>query len=392
MKTRGLFAILLLLLAIVAARFWLGLRSETKLVHASPELPREVLAAQWQAFMNGGELQGRAEAEFPLRKMRLRWEKKLDADVAGAPIVARHTVYVSAKNCLYALDLRTGALKWFFSTEGHASAAPLFAGGSIFFGDQDGFFYSVAEEGGREEWEFEAKGEIHSPANFAVTPAGTLLLFGAFDHNFYCLAAEDGRLVWSFPTDSWTYASPAVAGSLAFCGGCDSKLRALDLQTGREKWNVSLNGNLDMAASPVCSAGRVYVASFEGKVACIKISDGTEVWRREIKDESFNGSPALAAGKLILAGQKTAVYALDPATSETLWTFPSRDGFDASPAVSGGGVYLPGNDGKLHVLDIQNGREAWSFMVGASLPFAPALAEGCVVFCDSDNTVYCLEY
>ena len=393
MRRKSLIAILLIVLAAAACWQWQRLRLSPKTPSIHPPTlvpPPEVWAAQWPAFKNGGALQSQAVAAFPLWKMRLRWERKLSQETEGSPIVANSMVYLGADNGVCALSLASGAIKWTFKTEARVPVAPLFFSGSVFAGDEDGVFHALSAKDGAKQWEFKAEGPVHSPSNYAATPQGANLLFRTDYNSVYCVTAEKGRQAWGFNAGRYLKAGLAIAAGLVLFGGCDQTLHAVELQTGEEKWAAHLGS--PVLASAVCDTERAFAATREGEVACFKLADGTEVWRRRIENEGFNGSPSLAKGILILPGQRAAAMALDAASGNTLWTFEARDGFDAPPAISGEGVYLPGNDGKLHVLNLQDGREVWSYTAGEPLGSSPALAEGCVVFCDKSGVVYCLSY
>ena len=175
---------------------------------------------------------------------------------------------------------------------------------------------------------------------------------------------------------------------MAFCGGCDATLRAIELSSGREKWNAEMGAPIP--TPPVGFQGKVAVGNLKGEVACFRLADGKELWRRKLEDEALYGAFAYADGLLVVPGRNRALYCLRAETGELRWSCPSRSGFEAASVIAGERVYAPGKDGTLHVLDLKTGEEVWHFSAGASIEGSPAIGEGALVFCDMSGTVYCL--
>ena len=75
-------------------------------------------------------------------------------DRAFHPVVAGETLYFgsSADDRVYALDTRTGAIRWTFQTEGPVRLAPTIADGKVYFGSDDGSVYALAASDGRLVW------------------------------------------------------------------------------------------------------------------------------------------------------------------------------------------------------------------------------------------------
>lgn len=163
------------------------------------------------------------------------------------------------------------------------------------------------------------------------------------------VSAERGLLKeWpaSGPTRVWSvtglgagYGSVSIAGDRIYVQGLkgrDSVLSTLDRQTGRVVWTkvVGPAGNNDRGpgprGTPTVDGDRVYVLTEQGQLACLRASDGSLVWQRNILSD-FRGrnigwliseSPLIDGANVIVTpgGQNASLAALDKMTGKTVWT------------------------------------------------------------------------
>jgi outer membrane protein assembly factor BamB len=137
-------------------------------------------------------------------------ERTLGFVAASAAVGSDGTVYIgSFDSNLYALNPRTGAVKWKFPTSDHiyASAALLADDqgqtNAILFGSADGSFYAVDPQG-KLLWKVDTGDPIRSSATLGRGPDGTgwIVYFGDGNGRLYALNAADGSLRWAFDTTS----------------------------------------------------------------------------------------------------------------------------------------------------------------------------------------------
>ncbi len=155
---------------------------------------------------------------------------------------------------------------------------------------------------------------------------------------------------------------PVVAGGRVLVAEVDAhRLVCLDAQTGREAWTVTAGGRID--SPPTVYRGRVLAGSADGRVTCLRLSDGALLWR-------FRAAPA----------DRRAV-AMDQV--ESLWPVPGSvlvleaggaagDGGDGAVAyvAAGRSSYLDGGLW-LYGLDPCTGRVLHEARVRTESPNAP---------------------
>lgn len=150
-------------------------------------------------------------------------------------------------------------------------------------------------------------------------------------------AWQDPRLGFDRACEPVVYGKTLVLGS-----NRRDSVTAFDTASGAERWRFYAEGPVRFA--PVLWDGKAYVASDDGFVYCLSLSDGHLLWKfagapqerrvlgngRLISAWPIRGGPVLADGRLYLVAgmwpfMGVFVYCLDPATGAVVW---SRD--DAS--------------------------------------------------------------
>ncbi len=161
--------------------------------------------------------------------------------------------------------------------------------------------------------------------------------------------------------------APVAVGDLVLLGGSDGVVRALDADTGHQRWKAHTAGEIRIP--PTVSGGRALVGSGDGWVYAFEAATGRLLWRfRAARDRRKipvfgrllstwpaasgvlveEGTAYVAAGLVNYDG--TYVYALDPATGEVRWCNSTSGHLDPQGHC---GVSVQGHllfhDGKLYL-------------------------------------------
>jgi outer membrane protein assembly factor BamB len=202
------------------------------------------------------------------------------------------------------------------------------------------------------------------------------------------------------------FTAPIVAGDTIYTTGqrqdrgsviTITSLSAIDLNTGKTRWSVDLDG-MD-AGTPSVANGLVYIGvrfyavpganlatpapypTSPGALIAFDATTGVEQWRHTMAaTEAY--SPVVANGSVYVNSMDGSISALDGRTGAVRWRTPlgNFDGFGspASPAVADGIVYTANNDGVLYALNADSGDVKWVAPTKGNLLQTPVISDGVV--------------
>lgn len=176
---------------------------------------------------------------------------------------------------------------------------------------------------------------------------------------------------WRFDTGAGVRSSPAVGEGLVFFGSQDGILYAVEVGTGRQRWQFDLGG-YPVRSSPAIANRTVFVGGGYTLYA-INAVTGEERWHFAMR-YAGESSPTVEDGVVYVASKESEVYAIDADTGAEKWHFSTDGLIFSSPAVADGTVYIGSDDGNLYAVDVRNGQGRWKFATGGSVFSSPAVA------------------
>lgn len=236
------------------------------------------------------------------------WTSRVVTDLRAPATVVGHTLYVGAfDGTLYALDSRTGAVRW--SASGGCCVydqAPAVSDGRVFQFRTDGTLTAYDAARGTELW---------TVPDFSVGTMAAVdgkLIFG-HEPNVVARDQATGAVLWSAPYfRSAVTGSPAVADGKVFVETDLSGLTALDENTGALLWTAAARSMW----GPSVANGVVYASDYSGEWEAYDETDGTLLWSVTNNDGCFgpcaNAVPVISRGMLYLAAGQLRAFRLAP--------------------------------------------------------------------------------
>lgn len=349
----------------------------------------------WPMYRGNAAMTGHVQASLPAEPKML-WRFRTEAAIRATPAVRDGVAYVpSGDGKVYAIDLRDGSKRWSHDLREGIESSPLLLKDVLVVGGSDGKVYAIDLRTGRPRWTAETGGKVNASPNVATLDDGTVcVLVGSYDGKLYCLDAANGRTRWAYDTENYVNGAAAVlaiAGQphVVF-GGCDSKLRLIDVNSGELVEATDLGSYIPATVAVVDNV--VYAASFEARLFALGLPDGSRKWTfRGDKDQPFFASPAVGSGKVIIGGRDGRLRCLRATDGEELWTHEARDAIDSSAVIVTGDedrVVVGSDDGRLYILDLATGKPAWSYRIGEPITAAPAVAGGLILVGCDDGYLY----
>lgn len=215
------------------------------------------------------------------------WQKRIDADLLAGPVVVGNQLIVgSAKGDVIALDAQTGQVLWVRNLGAEVVSQPVVANQLILVRTNDGRLVSLNRKTGSVVWTAD-----HQMPNLFLRGAAPVLV-------------EKDRV---------------------FIGRESGFLEALSLQSGEKLWDArvaiptgrtDLERMVDIQAKPIVADGRLFVLSYNGRMAAINPNNGNLIWA---KDLSGFRDFIVHNQVIYLIDEDDILRALDPASGTEYW-------------------------------------------------------------------------
>lgn len=308
---------------------------------------------RWK-FATGGERRFEAKGLHGMRPKNQTIADPFDVFLSS-PVVAEGMVYFgSGDGNLYALDARSGDLKWKFPTGDVVHASPAYADGLVFIGSWDSYLYAVDALTGKEKWRFHGGEDpaIHNQVGFQSSPAvvNDVVYVGCRDSNLYAIDAGTGKEKWHFNNNgSWVISSPAVAhGKVIFATSDSSRYLVLDAETGNPV--VEKQGKAYVFSSPAIAGPTVFIGVLNGTLEARDFDTGDLLWEFDTDASKRNVGWTLTADRQFNAPLLFWSSWREAPIVATMQQFGVGSIF-STPLVVDGVVYFGSADGNMYALD-----------------------------------------
>jgi len=166
--------------------------------------------------------------------------------------------------------------------------------------------------------------------------------------------------------------------------------REFRVEDERLSWRWRAPGSV--RGSPVIheAAGAVYVASADGSVHALRLSDGSPLWSFRAGG-AVEGSPTLVGDVLYFGSADGNAYAVDARSGGLLWARSVGSAVTAEPHVYRDLVCFPTTDGDVVALDSSTGEERWRYGAAAAVVTRPAAGAGRIYFGSWDGALYAVD-
>jgi outer membrane protein assembly factor BamB len=238
--------------------------------------------------------------------------------------------------------------------DGFYKIQPQFSGDVIYAAAADGEVIAVDRLSGKVLW----KTEIDMPLSGGVGVYGNALLLGSADGHAIKVDANSGEVVWTTRLNGELLSSPQSNGSIVVAHTLDGKLQGLDFDTGELIWTYDSNVpvlTLRGSSSPVVNDSMAYVGFANGRVLAFDMATGGVAWearvaiaqgRSEIERMvDIDGSMALLGDELYVASYQGRVMAIDVTNGRKLWQHNVSSVSGVSQGF--GNVYVTDQDGNI---------------------------------------------
>ena len=277
----------------------------------------------------------------------------------------KHIVFSDTKGIVTVFDKAAFEVTWQKKTD---VAYPTAIGGdsSIYlFGTRGGEVIALDSVKGDQIWRVRVSSEVL--ARPAVS--GNTVVVKTIDGQLTALDAKTGNQKWIFKKDVPALSvrgnsAPLIVDDKIITGLDSGKLVIVDLNSGKLFWEKTISiprGRseidrlVDLDADIILNNSIAYVGGFQGRIVAIDLKTGDTLW---VKKMSIINNMTFENNKLYITDVRSHVWAIDATTGATIWKlgiFTSRK--LTSPVIMNDYLLLGDYQGYLHVISKSDGHQ-----------------------------------
>jgi outer membrane protein assembly factor BamB len=365
-------------------------------------------------------------------KWKLQLQQKGDiAKFFNPPIIMDDTIYFgSYDGNFYALDIKSGYMRWHFETGNHINSIPCGDAANVYFGSDDGKLYAVARKTGKEVWHFNTGELVQS----LVMKYKDMIVFVTNEGAGYFLDTN-GELLFTIPNPNWSkytfqifkdtlYFAPSVSGY--------SGLSTFNVTTREYGWELDpAIMNAYWYSPEAVDDNRVYLSTatyFTDNLLfnfyALDRKDGRVLWQADTQSEWSKAArfsdtlelldnykelldymaPSVWRDLVVYIVGDTKVRAFFARSGILAWEHTFDFHTSSAPTIAGDRIYfgLDGSDGKAYAtesavspklvcLGAADGRTLWETPIEGKVLSAPVIAGKWIVFGTDQHIFYVLE-
>ncbi len=239
------------------------------------------------------------------------WQQKLISNIFSVSLSEnRKKLYVTTAittkptATLYALDSVTGEALWDNMVDGQPAVggmegAPAIKDGKIYVGylqyEGHGGIAAYDAETGKMIWHAEIpRFSPYTP----ITVSKDKMFVSLENKKLYAVATSSGRILWEKELADLAYAAPVVWNDKVYLAAART-LYVFDTRTGQIMWQKTLDGEVGHSSVAI-SNKTIYLGSRDSKVFALNAESGSPVWTKELEKGPIESSVLVDPKKKIL--------------------------------------------------------------------------------------------
>lgn len=236
-------------------------------------------------------------------------------------------------------------------------------------------------------WTFKTKDSVESTAAIV----GNTVYVGSNDEHLYALDLDTGKEKWNYKTAPFK-APVSVQKRLVYVGDSDGIFHCVDAATGKPKWTFKTDSDISSGAN--FTGDKVLFGSGDENLYCLSL-DGKEQWRFKVPGGPVLGTPVIVGNRTFAAGCDSSLHVIDTATGKEVGNPVNLGGqVGATAAVLGDSIFVCTMSDEVLAIDWKKGEILWRFMPMKNrqgFASAPAATDKLIIAGSKDKRVYALD-
>jgi len=295
------------------------------------------------------------------------WHYKTDYSINSKAAIFSNLVIFESGFKLYALDKKTGKLKWSFVastgkpemsigfTDYHHSS-PIIHENIAYYGDGWGNLNGVDVETGKLKFQYSIKTDS---AAIRTTPAikNDVIYFGDWAGHVYAVSLSNKSLLWQYtlinrrPYYGMVTSDMIIRDTLLYFGSQHDVFSPLGLKKGKPAWTFIDPNKTYLPSTPVFYKNSVIIGSTINTYKIYCLTDGKEKWSCK-SDGIFFVQPVIIDSVIIMNtsyfGEKGTVFMVNGNNGSIINEYHFNSAAPASPAIAGNKIFIGNGDGFLY--------------------------------------------
>jgi outer membrane protein assembly factor BamB len=308
---------------------------------------------------------------------------KLHAYLKLKPVIKGNVIYiVDTAGVVQAINIKNGHIIWSKRLNEAAVSGPTVANGYVVIGTDEANIILLKQSDGQELW----RAKVSSDALSKSLIARGRVIVKTIDGNLYAFDLKTGEKLWVADHGAPSLvlkasSSPIVLDKLVLVGFSDGKLDAIDIDSGHGVWQRSIayaSGSsdverlVDIDADPIVRDGIIYLASYQGYVGALSLSNGQFIWN---KPASTYKNLAIDSNTIYMTDSDDILWAFDKHNGQVRWKQVSLKARGLSePVLMGSRLFVGDKTGYLHGISTQNGEMIARTELSGAVDISPAVS------------------
>jgi outer membrane protein assembly factor BamB len=295
-------------------------------------------------------------------------------------------IFGDQQGMITALDLRNGKQKWSYKTGGSVFSSPSVQQNKIVFGSADGYVYCLNDRG-KEQWKLKTGAAVlgspllNSEKIISGHKGGeseeTTVYIGGSDHIFRAIDLQTGNEKWDFAgLNGPVVSTPAIYGNDIIFGAWDTYLYSLNKNTGKLNWKWSNGSSVrnysPAACTPLIKDDVVYIAAPDRYLTAIDAVTGKTLWRTN--ESTVRESIGISQDGRFIYGKTMndtlAVYETGREIRPAAWKLNAGYGYEHSPSAlieKDGTIFFGTRNGVVYAVDADGKKVSWTYKIDNSM-------------------------
>jgi len=321
----------------------------------------------------------------PSMSVRTLWTATVgkSGDYFLAPAISDGKVYAAANDGnLSAIDVNSGKVVWSKKIDADVSAGVGADIATVAVASANGMLFAFDAATGKERWRAKLSTEVLT----APAVGSGVVVVRSMDNKISAYDVETGNRRWIVQRTAPALVLRAAPGiviseGIAFVALPAGRLLALSAVTGVARWDApvaeprgatELERVADVSGTPALLGRDICASSYQGRIACIDVGNGSVRWSRDFSAEV---GPGIDQRYVFGADENGTLAGFSRDTGGSLWRSTSLSGRVLSAPVSYGRAVVVGDkEGYLHFLSREEGTLLARLSVGSQVRSAPIVA------------------